>query len=626
MKTAILSFLLVFHFLTVSNSLAQDWYFDKDSIGGKCSDTGTGTLTEPFCNPFNKFWNLMWNGAQAGDTIYLRGAKYTGSLFWLKSSVLTNGTEQSPITITPYNNETVIFDGGGTTPLLIKLYGTHNGLHFIGPFEATGYWGLLDGDAVATNHSGWKMDNWKIHNGSFGFYFRHFQNTTVKNINCYNLKGNPTHIDDHVMCIGFRGDPGIVSDNIYIENSVAHDINDGKGNDNGDADGFWTNEYVNNVYFKNITAYRCSEDGVDTKAKNVTMENIVSYHNGATGIKMWGTYQKDITTYNAKRILSFGNTETGVKCTGLTDTVTATIDNLTSWGNGQDNVKNTTGIDTSGGCNLTIRNSILGEAGGTSILFPVPRSGFQSQLHLINTNIFQPSGSIAINPLGCSILSGKYTVDQYTNGTFNSEMTTGVSCGGVYGTIRGSSVGASSYLPSLVDAPPAFQWASMAQNVITSDTLTLVTEASYPWPTPAVGQFVEINDDGVKRQIIKVGDATTRTIQFSPPVSTQVCGRATDCRGTRVTGWTYATSYTNDVSLTSESLAIDTGLFVNGVHCTLADDAGGKDLTDCIHWNGSSPDLGYLEFAGLQTDPPVGSTPPELPAISPKILDIKMKQ
>lgn len=582
----------IVYLLSSTASQAQNWYFDKDSLGGTCNNKGPGTLTQPFCDIFKKFWNDEFN-PQAGDTIFIRKGTYIGRIFWIKNTALKNGTPANPITIKAYPGETVVFDGLGTTDFLIKLYGPTHDLHFIGPFEAKNYSYTLDGDVVTSLRTNLVFDGWTIHDGSMGFLLRYVGNTIVRNCTFYNLKGSTGSIADNVIGVSIRGNATLHSNNVTIENSIAHDINDGKGNDNGDADGFHTDQYCDNVKFKNLAAYRCSEDGVDTKANMVTMENIVSYQNGATGIKMWGGGQGKANKYTTSNLLTFGNTETGVKCTGNGDKVIAVIDNMTSWGNGQENLKNTTGGDASDGCSLTVRNSILGQGGINTILFPAPKPQHTTSLNLDLVNINHTSSSIAINPGRCPNLTGKFTLLQYTDGSFNADLEGGVDCVG-YGTMSGRTVNPSSFDPKLVDAPVVFEWASIAENAISSSMLTLVTEASYPWPSPSVGHYIEINDDGVKRQITGIGNSTNRTIEFSPAVAFKVCGRATDCRGTRVTGWSSGTTYKNDLRLSAESPAHNVGIWIRGVHCALADDKGGKDLTGCIHWLGCAPDLGYV--------------------------------
>ena len=63
------------------------------------------------------------------------------------------------------------------------------------------------------------------------------------------------------------------------------------------------------------------------------------------------------------------------------------------------------------------------------------------------------------------------------------------------------------------------------------------------------------------------------------------------------------------LKLSATSPAIDTGEFIPGYHCALADDNGGAGLTGCRHWSGSAPDRGAIEYVdtGPDTTPPVRS-------------------
>lgn len=168
----------------------------------------------------------------------------------------------------------------------------------------------------------------------------------------------------------------------------------------------------------------------------------------------------------------------------------------------------------------------------------------------------------------------------------------------------GSSVNEISNDPLFTDVDEPFLWASISQGEIASDTVLLATEATYTWPSPIVGQYIEVGDDGVRRQITAIGDDTTRTITFTPALSAPYCGRATDCRGVRVLGWGAAsTGATGDFALAVGSPSIDAGLYIDGVHCSFPDDNGGSSLTGCIHWNGSAPDVGYI--AGVYTPAPL---------------------
>jgi hypothetical protein len=392
---------------------------------------------------------------------------------------------------------------------------------------------------------------------------------------------------------------------VTIQDCDAFDINDGKGGDNGDGDGFHTDQYVDVLTLRNLVAYRISEDGIDTKAQTVTMENLVSSQNGATGIKMWGGGQGRTSTYTAKRILSWGNRETGVKCTGWLDTVTAKVDNSTFWANGEDAFKNTNGVDNSNDCIVTLRNSILGATRDADLRYYAPRTGYTGTTNLDHTDIYTTAaGGLAISPSGCSPLSSKYTAAQYLAGTYNTDLSGGYVCGGAFGTIFGTSTAPMIASPAMGDPPEPFEWEVISQTSVAGGTVQLVdpvVENSYPWPNPVAGHFVEINFDGVRRQITG-SDAMAHTISFTPALSSPVCGRATDCRGVMVTGWATGATHANNFYLSAGSPARNAGIWVSGVHCAKADDAGGALLQDCIHWKGTAPDLGFYEF-GILTAP-----------------------
>lgn len=601
-------------------SHARDWYFDKDSIGGTCKNTGPGTITQPFCSVFYKLHEMSWNEPQAGDTIYLRGGTYGGRQFWIKSGVLNNGTPNNPITIRPYPGETVIFDGAlGSNDLLINIKGSTNAAHdlsFIGPFEAKNYIGVFNTDAVLVMKYNFIFDNWTVHHCGYGFMFRMVNGGTVKNSYFYELKGVPgsTTMADNTIAVSAKANATLFNDNILVENCTAHDINDGRGNDDGDGGAFHTDGYCINATFRNLVSYRNSEDGLDTKAQNVTIENVISHSNGATGIKLWGGNLGRASTYKVSNVLTYNNTETGLKCSGNGDIVTAQIDHLTAWACGEESLKNTEGYGGSNDCNMTVRNSIIGEGGNTAVHFRGPLAGYTGQLHLINTNLSHNGSTPALTPTTCPGLPNKYSLAQYTGGIYHTDMTAIVNCTDKFGTLSGSAVNPTSFNPDFVDVAPVFKWAGVTTGEVTSNTLTYWIQPQYPWPNPAIGSYIEIDDDGVKRQITAVGNAGNPTITFSPAVTTAKCGRVTDCFGVRVTGWDTGATFANNFSLASGSPAINAGVFVNGLHCALADDNGGSGLTGCIHWNGTSPDLGYKEFGLLQSS----TLPkPQIKAISP---------
>jgi hypothetical protein len=79
------------------------YYVDRDSIGGSCSDSNPGTLTEPWCTVGKANETLA-----AGDTVYIRAGTYSEETIEPENS----GTSESDrITYTAYEDETVTFTG-----------------------------------------------------------------------------------------------------------------------------------------------------------------------------------------------------------------------------------------------------------------------------------------------------------------------------------------------------------------------------------------------------------------------------------------------------------------------------------------------------------------------------------
>jgi hypothetical protein len=595
------------------NSFATDWYFDKDSIGGTCSDTGAGTIDHPFCSPFNKMYNgTVWNAPEPGDTIYLRAGTYTGNVFWWKEGTLNKGTETSPITIRPYPGETVTFDGitNQTVLIMVNTSDVIDGIHFVGPFNVVRYSHVAEGNQTAGGlfKKGWKFSNFNISDSATGFYLRTYGNLIVENITCTNLKFQK----DHNICVGVRGYSGQNSYDVIIRDINASHIYDGKSEDErGDADGVWTDNYANNVLFENITVHDCEEDGVDTKAQNVIMRNVLSYNNGGSGIKLWGGAFGRASTYSLSNVAAYHNGETGIKCSGNGDIVNAVITNGTAYSNGEDNLKNVRGNDTSDACNITYKNMLVGGSTQQEVSLYVPyvdEDTIDSNFDHVNI-IHGDNGYNAIET-GCPALPGKYSLLQYTDGTYNSDMTAGIDCTSYYGDMSGSAISPTSFDPLIVSVPETFKFSSVATGLITGGTLNLALSANLVWPSPVIGEYIEINSDGVKRQITSVGSSGDPYINFTPSVLSDICGSSAGCIGTKVIG--YGTSSGNvvtDLMLSASSPALDAGVFVPGIHCAQADDNGGSSLTGCVHWSGSAPELGFAYF-GDYVPPPADTTKP----------------
>jgi hypothetical protein len=77
------------------------YYVDRDSIGGACSDSNPGTLTEPWCTVDKANETLT-----AGDTVYIRAGTYDGETIQPSNA---GSSESERITYTSYEGETVTF-------------------------------------------------------------------------------------------------------------------------------------------------------------------------------------------------------------------------------------------------------------------------------------------------------------------------------------------------------------------------------------------------------------------------------------------------------------------------------------------------------------------------------------
>ncbi|MFA7319408.1 MAG: hypothetical protein WC022_02315 [Parcubacteria group bacterium] len=583
---------------------AQDWVFDPQNIGGHgCSDNGTGAVDHPFCSVFNKVY-YGWNAPQAGDTIYLRGGTWTGRQFWMSAAALQNGTAAHPIEIRPYPGDTVVFDGSmGNNDYLIQFVGNgHNYLHFIGPFEVKNYVSVLDSQIGTVGddytHRGMIFKDFYIHDGGEGFYMRHFSDTTIDGLTCLEM-----HLkDNHSVCVGWRGDTWHINDNLTIKNSTCSGIWDGRtADEKGDADCFWGDQFGEHLYLYNLEASRAEEDGIDFKSRIIEGHHLISHDNGACGFKVWGESGLRVggVTVHYSDILAYRNSETGLKSTGAFDVVHTYIDNATLWGNGQDDLKNTRGgVDGSDSSHVYLRNSILGLSKGVEYYMVDPGTvGNSIWTEMTNSDLFHDPNnvsSLSINP-NCGSLSGHFTTTEYTNGYFNTLLSGGYSCAGSY--IYATATNPMSIDPLLISPAQVWDWQSVGTGTAIGNTLTLFNCALTPWPNPVVGHYVEINADGIRRQITAVGDGVTDwTITFTPALDTPVAGSVGNGEvgtGFEVQGWASNVILTNNFLLSPTSPVKNAGVFVPGITCAQADDNGGSSLTNCIHWSGTAPSIGY---------------------------------
>jgi parallel beta-helix repeat protein len=97
-------------FLSVSQTEAATYYVDQDGLGGSCSNSNPGTLTQPRCT-INAGVQLL----SSGDTLYIRGATYLNqNIGQYGPTPVPNGTSwETATTIAAYPGETAVLQNGG---------------------------------------------------------------------------------------------------------------------------------------------------------------------------------------------------------------------------------------------------------------------------------------------------------------------------------------------------------------------------------------------------------------------------------------------------------------------------------------------------------------------------------
>jgi len=140
--------LLVMFLVLVLNCYANEYYIDKDSIGGSCSDTNSGTMTEPFCT-IDKANQVV----QPGDLIYLRQGTYEND--YIKPGA--TGTESARITYTNYDSEQVIITNAD--------YGFHLDQKSYITIKGINFWNLTRNFYIETGNYNHIENNWFLDMG-----------------------------------------------------------------------------------------------------------------------------------------------------------------------------------------------------------------------------------------------------------------------------------------------------------------------------------------------------------------------------------------------------------------------------------------------------------------------------
>ncbi|NCQ54684.1 hypothetical protein GW777_06865 [Candidatus Peregrinibacteria bacterium] len=195
-------------------------YVDKDSKGGTCSDSNSGTISQPWCTISKANQTLS-----AGDTVYIRGGTYSEAIV-----PQTSGTsDTNMITYINYTGESPIISGINGYPISFnnKQYIKVKGITLKGNSRFAEISGsnniVLDGNnfSDANFNTGYvsiflyggshhnKIINNFIGNNSIGDIIR------TSNGADYNLFENNTVVNGGHSCINIRSRYNIIRNNVF---------------------------------------------------------------------------------------------------------------------------------------------------------------------------------------------------------------------------------------------------------------------------------------------------------------------------------------------------------------------------------------------------------------------------
>ena len=268
------------------------FYVSPDGI-----DIQSGTKQRPL-GSLKRFFQV----ARPGDTCLIRGGVYKAEYAtsaWARLSTNLRGTPEAWITIRNYPGERVVIDttepGSDFTFLNLtrgNAYLRFEGLTFRNFRTAFN----CDSDRGGPPHH---LEFVNIDAGYSGAYGKTLHNTDGKPIRMSGgthdviIRGCEFH---HVAGPGVYG-LGSVS-RVLIEDTVSHDNDDAKDT-GGDADGVtFTHDgkrgkYPKDITLRRVSAWNCSEDGIDIKGDRITLEDCAVRNVGAVGYKLWSTWMRD---------------------------------------------------------------------------------------------------------------------------------------------------------------------------------------------------------------------------------------------------------------------------------------------------------------------------------------------
>ena len=280
-------------------TVAKTYIVDKDNIGGhSCNNSWAGSITQPLCTIDHGIALL-----QPGDTLFVRKGTYPSFL------IAKSGTAGSYITISGYNNEMPLINGGHGIELKGTSYVAIKGFEVTG---ATGNWtggisltetntakplyNIIEGNKVHDNTyvniSGIKISegsyNKILHNEVYNNYFVGIRIAGVSSAITDNEIGFNT-VYNHTLAGVDSDGIGLYGETIartYIHDNIVHNNND---------DGIDTWNSSNNIIVGNVSYNQIGVgDGNGFKLGGVSggynlVKNNIAYNNKARGFDSNGS-------------------------------------------------------------------------------------------------------------------------------------------------------------------------------------------------------------------------------------------------------------------------------------------------------------------------------------------------
>lgn len=224
------------------------------------SDSNPGTITQPF-----RTLTAAFNTASAGDTIYIRGGRYTYSEIGLTTLSNRSGTALLPIKIFNYPGEHPVFDYidyvATTTTRALRI----DNCDYI----------HLKGLEIKNLRQGSSGTNNGIYVGPSS------DNTILEQLNVHHIGGWG------IVIYGGSNTNGRQANNTHVLNCDSHHHSDRRSGWGG-SDGFLMNSYDGYAYpstgtvYENCRAWWNSDDGWDNRLFNgdVTYKNCQAWMNG----------------------------------------------------------------------------------------------------------------------------------------------------------------------------------------------------------------------------------------------------------------------------------------------------------------------------------------------------------